>query len=76
MINMEAYAENKAVIFEGLDYARIFIFLMRKRYDLLAKNFVNINNAFTSDEEIIALLKERTKKFNQINFKVTDIAAW
>ncbi len=71
--NMNAYAENKAVIFEGLDYAKIFIYLMRKRYDLLAKNFVNINNTFKSDDEIIAMLKERTKRFQK--FTTKSIAA-
>ena len=75
MNNLDAYAKNKAVIFEKLDYAKIFIYLMRKRYDLLAKNFVNINNTFKSDAEVMALLRERTKKFNHINYKIADIAA-
>jgi len=75
MSNRNAYAENKAVVFEGLDYARIFIYLMRKRYDLLAKNFVNINNTFKSDEEVIDLLKERTKKFDEVSYKVANFAA-
>ncbi len=73
MSNLNAYAENKAVVFEGLDYARIFIYLMRKRYDMLAKNFVNINGIFKSDEEIVAFLKERTRKFKK--YKVANIAA-
>ncbi len=73
--NINAYAVNKAVIFEGIDYGKIFVYLMRKRYDLLAKNFVNINNTFKSDDEIIALLKERTKRFDVINNKAAHIAA-
>ena len=71
--NKQAYAENKAVIFEGLDYAAIFFYLMRKRYDLLAKNFVNINNTFKSDEEVMTLLKERTRKFE--NYKIENAIA-
>lgn len=73
MSNLASYAKNKAVIFEGLDYAKIFIYLMRKRYDLLAKNFVNVNNTFKSEEDIIIFLKERTKKFTSC--KVSNIAA-
>lgn len=65
MNNLPEYAANKAVIFEGLDYAKVFVYLMRKRYDLLAKNFVNLNNTFSSDDDIIAMLKERTRKFQK-----------
>jgi hypothetical protein len=36
---------------------------MTKRYDKLAKNLVNINNMFSSEEEAIALMKARTKKY-------------
>jgi hypothetical protein len=35
---------------------------MMKRYDKLAAHLVNIDNAFSSEEEAIALMKERTKK--------------
>jgi hypothetical protein len=35
---------------------------MGKRYDLLAKNFVNIGDRFQTDAEIISFLKQRTRK--------------
>jgi ribosomal protein S8 len=35
---------------------------MLKRYDKLADHLVNIDNAFSSKEEAIALMKVRTKK--------------
>ena len=73
--NLNAYGVNRSVVFDGLDYAKIFVYLMRKRYDLLAKNFVNINNTFKTDEEIMSLLKERTKKFDSLKYKQNHIAA-
>jgi hypothetical protein len=40
---------------------------MTKRYDKLADNIVNINNTFNSREEVMQLLKERTRKYNSPN---------
>jgi len=60
--NIDKYVENKAIVFEGIDYFVIWIWLMLKRYDILAKHFVNIGNTYQSQEEIIALLKERTRR--------------
>lgn len=56
------YAENKALVFEDLDFLRIFLLLMRKNYEKLADHVVNINGTFESKEEIIALMKSRTQK--------------
>lgn len=60
--DLDNHAKNKAIVFDGLDYLKIFYYLMNKRYDVLAKHFVNIHDTFQSDEEVIALLKERTQK--------------
>jgi fatty acid desaturase len=57
-------AQRKILTFEGIHYLHIFIWLMTKRYDKLAARLVNINNMFKSEEEAIAILKQRTKKFN------------
>jgi fatty acid desaturase len=73
--NVNDYAINKAVIFDGLDYARIFIYLMRKRYDLLAKSFVNINNTFASEQEVMDMLRARTKKFETLSYTTKTVAA-
>jgi len=59
---IDHFEKNNAIVFDGIDYGNVFFWLMRKRYDLLAKNFVNLGNRFSSDEEIIALLKMRTRK--------------
>jgi hypothetical protein len=58
----DQFAEKKSLIFDGIHYLHIFIYLMTRRYDKLADNLVNINNTFSNKEEAIALMKERTKK--------------
>ena len=59
---IDKYAANEAIVFDGIHFLHVFVFLMRKRYDLLAKHFVNIGNRFSTDEEVIAFLKKRTRK--------------
>jgi fatty acid desaturase len=56
------YAKNDAVVFDGIHFLHVFIYLMRKRYDLLAKHFVNVGNRYRTDEEVMAMLRSRTKK--------------
>ncbi len=58
--NKESYAQNQALIFDGLDFLQVFVLLMRKRYDVLASHLVNIDGMFSSEKEAIALLKRRT----------------
>jgi fatty acid desaturase len=60
--NLPKYTENKSIVFEGIGFLEVFIFLMRKRYDKLEHYFVNIDNQYASGEEVIALMKYRTKK--------------
>ncbi|GAA4405045.1 hypothetical protein GCM10023187_23080 [Nibrella viscosa] len=59
---IDNYAKNKAVVFDGLDFLKVFFYLMNKRYDVLARHVVNINGTFQSDEEVINLLKYRTQR--------------
>jgi fatty acid desaturase len=61
--NLDKYAENRAIVFVGLEFASIFIYLTRKRYDLLAKYFLNLNNVYKDDEEIMMMLRQRTRRF-------------
>lgn len=56
------FARNKAIVFDGIHYLHVFRYLLTKRYDKLADNLVNINNMFSSREEAILLMKERTRK--------------
>ena len=68
MKNKDKYAENKAIVFEGMDFQVVWFWLMLKRYDVLAERFVNINNQYQSHDEIIAFLKKRTRKFDLTPF--------
>ena len=61
--NKDVFAKQKTLTFDGIHYLHIFIWLMTRRYDKLAKHVVNVNNMFSSEEEVIALMKERTRKY-------------
>lgn len=59
----DEFARKKILTFDGIHYLHIFAWLMSKRYDKLAKHLVNINNMFASEEEAIAEMKARTRRF-------------
>jgi len=63
--NKDKYVEEKAIVFEGMDFQEVWLWLMLKRYDVLASKFVNINDAYQSDEEIITFLKTRTQRIEK-----------
>lgn len=62
--NIDKYANENSIIFKKLDFFSVWFFLMLKRYDILAKNMVIVNPNITTEEQAIALLKERTKKID------------
>ncbi|MEO5675700.1 MAG: fatty acid desaturase [Chitinophagales bacterium] len=62
--NRQHYAEQHAIVFEGIDFFGVWLMLMMKRYDLLAKCFVNIGQVHHSEEELIRFLKSRTRKID------------
>jgi hypothetical protein len=49
-----------AIVFDGIDYFQVWFFLMLKRYDILAKHFVDLAEEPRTEEEVIALLEKRT----------------
>lgn len=59
---IDKYAQNQAIIFDGLDFLQIFFLLMRKQYDVLAQHMVNVNGSFADEDEAIALLRHRTQR--------------
>jgi hypothetical protein len=63
--NKDRFAGNGAIVFEKADYLKLFVWLMGKRYDKMAASFVNLNDVYKSDEEVIAMLRGRTKKLNK-----------
>lgn len=62
--NINKYIEEEAIVFRKIDFFVVWIFLMLKKYDWLAHFYVALEpQKVKSKDEIIALLKERTKKF-------------
>ncbi len=55
-------AAQKSFVFDGVHYLHLFFYLMTKNYNKMADNLVNINNSFSSREEVIQVLKDRTRK--------------
>ena len=62
--NLDEYVQNRALIFDGVDYLAIFVLLMRRRYDLLARHVVNIGDSYATDAEVIDMLKLRTMRLS------------
>lgn len=58
----QKYAEDDAVIFEGIDYFQIWVLLMTKQYNTLARHFVELQDTPRSSSEIVELLRTRTAK--------------
>jgi len=65
---IDEYIANDAIVFDSIHFLHVFVFLVRKRYDLLAKYFVNIGDRYKSDEEIIEFLKMRTQKIPKLSY--------
>jgi hypothetical protein len=65
---LNLYITNDAVVFDGIHFLHVFVYLVRDRYDLLAKHFVNLGGRFKSDEEIVAFLRYRTQKMDVTPF--------
>lgn len=62
MANTATYAKEKAVVFEGLDFFMVWVLLMVKNYKYLAKKFVQLDDSYESQEQIISFLKTRTAR--------------
>ncbi|HEY1696615.1 MAG TPA: fatty acid desaturase [Polyangiaceae bacterium] len=60
--NLATYAEEKALVFEGVDFFVVWLWLMLGRYDWLARRYVHLGAARMSETEIIGLLRTRTAR--------------
>jgi fatty acid desaturase len=58
----DEFAQRKAIVFDGIHYLHVFIYLMTKQYHKLADNLVNINGMFDTREQAIQVMRERTRK--------------
>lgn len=59
--NQSRFVAEQAIVFQGLDYFQIWLFLMLKKYDRLADHLVRMGSGELSQEEKMALLRLRTK---------------
>jgi hypothetical protein len=59
--NIDTYAKERAIVFEGIDFFMVWVCLMLKRYDWLARKYVKLPGGPQTEDEIIALLKSRTQ---------------
>ncbi|MGD0530540.1 MAG: fatty acid desaturase [Polyangiaceae bacterium] len=60
--NVARYEEERAIVFEKLDFFLVWLFLMLGRYDWLARRYVHLGAVRPSEEEIIGLLRTRTAR--------------
>lgn len=59
--NLERYGREGAIVFRGVDFFQVWLLLMFGRYDRLADHYVPLPGQSDQREEIIAMLKSRTK---------------
>lgn len=59
------YIRHDAIVFDGIHFLHVFFYLMRGRYDLLARHFVLLDGRARSEADVIALLRTRTQKLNR-----------
>jgi hypothetical protein len=59
--NIATYAREKAIVFEGVDFFGVWMMLMLKRYDWLARRVVSLDGQVRPEREIVALLRSRTQ---------------
>jgi hypothetical protein len=61
----ERYAAEDAIVFEKIDFFVVWAFLMLKRYDWLAKFYVDLGGPRRTREELIEYLRQRTRRIPQ-----------
>jgi len=56
----EVYGKHDAIVFDGIDFFTVWLYLMLRRWDALASAFIRLPGAPTrSDDQVVALLNER-----------------
>ena len=58
----QRYIEERAIVFAKIDFFIVWLFLMLKRYDWLARCYVSLDGNARPRQEIIALLRARTQR--------------
>ena len=62
MANVDRYAKEGCIVFEGIDFFFVSFLLFLKRYDVLARHFVRLPGDQRTDPEVVAFLKTRTSR--------------
>lgn len=57
----DEYAAQGAIVFEGIDFFMVSVFLFLKRWNWLARRYVKLTAGDKDEAAIVALLKERTR---------------
>ncbi|GAB3280910.1 hypothetical protein GCM10027347_56330 [Larkinella harenae] len=55
------YTRHQSLVFDGIGYPTIFYCLMTRQYEKLARHVVNVGGMFKDDQEVMALLRQRTR---------------
>ena len=63
--NVQEYIDNEAIVFANIHFLHIFFYLMGKRYDLLARHYVELDGPRRTEAEVVALLRSRTSRIEQ-----------
>jgi hypothetical protein len=65
--NLDEYVRNDAVVFQGVDFFQVWLFLMAGRWNRLARAFVRLPGApDRTDDEAIAFLRSRVRPILQL----------
>jgi fatty acid desaturase len=64
--NLAQYAQQEAIVFDGIHFLHVFCYLMARRYDLLANHFVELTSPERTEQEVIALLRTRTQRLPRL----------
>jgi hypothetical protein len=65
--NLPRYVEERAIVFDKIDFFIVWLLLMLKRYDVLARRVVSLDGKTRSSAEIEALLRERTQRIPELS---------
>lgn len=65
-LDLESYAEHDAIVFDGVDFFQVWLYLMLGQWRLLARHFVQLPGApVRSSDEVIAFLRSRVQPLAQ-----------
>ena len=66
LANKETYGAEDAIVFDGIDFFQVWLFLMLGRHDVLARHFVHLPGApERSHDEVLALFEKRLMPFTR-----------